>query len=115
MTTRKQKTAAVGSKPTKVTKGSDNVFADIGIPNAEQHLLKAELVRRIAATMKEQDLNQTAAAERLNITQPDISRMLRGHFRQFSVERLMRFLVSLGRDVEIKVRRAAKDPHITVS
>jgi len=54
--------------------------------------------------MKGQDLTQTAAARRLGIDQPDVSKMLRGHFRQFSVERLMRFLVALGRDVEIVVR-----------
>jgi len=93
---------------TKVTKSSGKVFADLAIPNPEEHLLKAELMRRIAIAIKERDLSQTSAAELLGITQPDVSKMLTGHFRQFSVERLMRFLVALGRDVEIVVR-----PHAT--
>jgi predicted XRE-type DNA-binding protein len=100
---------------TKVTKSSGNVFADLGIPNPEEHLLKAELVRRIAIAMKESDLSQTAAAELLGVTQPDVSKMLSGHFRQFSVERLMRFLVALGRDVEIVVQPAARAAKITVT
>jgi predicted XRE-type DNA-binding protein len=100
---------------TKITKSSGNVFADIGIPNAEDHLLKAELVREIALTMKEQGLTQTAAARVFRTTQPDVSKMLKGHFRQFSVERLMRFLVLLGRDVRITVVPTSREPHITVT
>jgi predicted XRE-type DNA-binding protein len=89
---------------TKITKSGGNVYADIGIKNPEEHALKAELVRQIAGVMKEQELTQAAAARRLGIEQPDVSKMLKGHFRQFSVERLMRFLVALGLDVEIVVR-----------
>ena len=91
---------------TKITKSGGNVYADLGFKNAEEHALKAELVRRIAAVMKDQALTQTAAARRLGIEQPDVSKLLKGHFRQFSVERLMRFLVALGQDVEIVVRPA---------
>ena len=87
----------------KVTPSTGNVFADIGIPNAKEHAIKAELVRAIAGLMKERDLNQAKAAEQLEISQPDVSKMLRGHFREFSVERLLRFLTMLGRDVEIAV------------
>ncbi|MGE0853130.1 MAG: helix-turn-helix domain-containing protein [Hyphomicrobiaceae bacterium] len=103
---------------TKVTKSSGNVYADLGIRGADEHALKAELVRQIGVVMKEEELTQAAAARRLGIEQPDVSRMLRGHFRQFSVERLMRFLVSLGKDVEIVVRPAsarAKTAQLTVS
>lgn len=88
----------------KVIKSSGNVYADLGLKNPEEHALKADLVRQIATVLKEQELTQTAAARRLGIAQPDVSKLLRGHFRQFSVERLMRFLVALGRDVEIVVR-----------
>jgi predicted XRE-type DNA-binding protein len=77
----------------KVTKSSGNVYADLGLKDPEEHALKADLVRQIAAVMTEQKLTQTAAARRLGIAQPDVSKLLRGHFRQFSVERLMRFLV----------------------
>lgn len=88
---------------TRITKGSGNVYADLGLENPEEHALKAELVRQITGTLRELGLTQAAAAARLGVTQPEVSKMLRGHFRQFSVERLLRFLVSLGRDVEIVV------------
>ena len=104
---------------TRIVKSSGNVYVDLGIRNAEEHALKAELVRQIAAVMEEQWLTQSAAARRLGIAQPDVSKMLRGHFRQFSVERLMRFLVALGHDVEIvvapKPAARAKAAQLTVS
>ena len=84
--------------------GSRNVFKDLGIPNAEEHLVKAQLVFKIDRIMKSRGLNQAEAAELLGIKQPDVSKMLRGEFRQFSVERLMRFLVALDHDVEIIVK-----------
>lgn len=83
--------------------GTDNIFADIGLPNAEEHLLKAQLVLRISRLMRERGLKQREAAALFGVRQPDVSKMLRGDFRQFSVERLMRFLVALGQDVEIKI------------
>ncbi len=81
-----------------------NVFADIGLPNAEEHFLKAQLVLKISRLMKNRDLKQREAAVLFGVKQPDVSKMLRGDFRQFSVERLMRFLVALDQDVEIVVR-----------
>src|ERR1700730_4008451 len=84
--------------------GSRNVFKDIGVPNAEEHLIKAQLVFKIEAIMKERRLKQVQAAGLLGIRQPDVSKMLRGEFRQFSVERLLRFLVALNQDVEIVVK-----------
>jgi len=82
---------------TKITRSSGKRLCRPRFKNPDEHALKAELVRQIAGVMKGQDLTQTAAARRLGIDQPDVSKMLRGHFRQFSVERLMRFLVALGR------------------
>jgi len=76
------------------------------VQNQEEHALKAELLRQIAARLEAEGLTQTAAAERLGVSQPDVSRMLSGNFRQFSVERLLRFLVLLGQDIEIRVRPA---------
>jgi predicted XRE-type DNA-binding protein len=84
--------------------GSGNVFADIGLPNAEEHLIKAQLVFKIDTLLKARGLKQKDAAALFGIRQPDVSKMLRGDFRQFSVERLMRFLVALGQDVEIVVK-----------
>ncbi len=84
--------------------GSGNVFKDLGIPNAEEHLIKAQLVFKIDGIMKGRRLKQAEAAELLGIRQPDVSKMLRGEFRQFSVERLLRFLVALDQDVEIVIK-----------
>jgi predicted XRE-type DNA-binding protein len=84
--------------------GSGNVFKDLGIPNAEEHLVKAQLVFKIESIIKSRRLKQAEAAELLGIKQPDVSNMLRGEFRQFSVERLLRFLVALDHDVEIIVK-----------
>jgi predicted XRE-type DNA-binding protein len=84
--------------------GSGNVFADIGLRNAEEHLIKAQLVYKIDGLMKARRLKQVDAAKLFGIKQPDVSKMLRGEFRQFSVERLLRFLVALGQDVEIVVK-----------
>lgn len=104
---------------TDVFVGSDNVFADVGLPNADEHLIKAKLVFKIDRIMKERRLKQVEAAAALGVKQPDISKMLRGDFRQFSVERLMRFLVALGQDVEIVVKptapRGASPGHLSVS
>lgn len=90
--------------------GSGNVFADVGVPNAEEHLIKASLVYKIGTLMKDQGLKQVEAAELFGVKQPDVSKMLRGDFRQFSVERLLRFLVALGQDVEIVVK-PPRDAH----
>ena len=84
--------------------GSRNVFKDLGVPNADEHMVKAQLVFKIDSIMKERRLKQVQAAVLFGVRQPDISMMLRGEFRQFSVERLLRFLVALDQDVEIVVK-----------
>ena len=93
---------------TKITKSSGNVFADIGTPDAATHLGKAELVRRIAAVIVADGLTQGQATERMALSQPDVSKMLKGQFRPVSVERLMHCLVALGQSVTIDVRPPAR-------
>jgi predicted XRE-type DNA-binding protein len=88
---------------TDYEEGSDNIFRDLGFPHAEEHLVKAQLVLKIDTIMKKRRLKQVEAARLFGVRQPDVSKMLRGEFRQFSVERLLRFLVALGQDVEIVV------------
>src|SRR5436853_547218 len=61
--------------------GSGNVFADIGLPDAETHLLKAQLVSRIQDILDERSLSQTAAGTLMGVRQPDLSRILHGQFR----------------------------------
>jgi predicted XRE-type DNA-binding protein len=84
--------------------GSGNVFKDIGVPGPEEHLIKAQLVFKIDAILKRRGLKQVEAADLFGVRQPDVSKLLRGEFRQFSVERLLRFLVALDQDVEIVVK-----------
>ncbi len=94
-----------------IERGSGNVFADLGRPDAGGHLLKAELVSRIDEIIRRRRLNQTQAAELLGISQPDVSRLLRGNFREYSVERLLRLVMALGRDVEIVIRKPKRPRH----
>jgi predicted XRE-type DNA-binding protein len=90
-----------------VTTGSDNVFADMGIPDPDTHLLKAELELRTGDLIKASKLTQAEAADRRAMAQPDVSKMLRGQFRPMSLERLMRCIVSLGQNVTIDVAAPA--------
>jgi predicted XRE-type DNA-binding protein len=94
--------------------GSRNVFKDIGVPNAEAHLVKAQLVFKIDTILKARSLKQVEAAGLFGVRQPDVSKMLRGEFRQFSVERLLRFLVALDQDVEIVVKPHRSRNHAAV-
>lgn len=87
---------------------SGNVFADLGTPDAETHLLKAELVARLEAVIRAQKLTQVRAAELLGVSQPDVSRILAGRFRDISVERLVNFLTRQGCAVDIVVKPAKK-------
>jgi predicted XRE-type DNA-binding protein len=91
-------------KPLEQEPGSDNVFADLGRPDADEHLIKAGLVIRIGKIIRGRGLTQSATANLMGIDQPKVSAMLAGQFRGYSVERLMRFLVALGQDVEIVVK-----------
>lgn len=88
----------------KIERGGENVFADLGRTDAEAHLLKADLVARIDKIIRQRGLKQVEAAKLLGLSQPDVSRLLRGNFREYSVERLLRLLTALGRDVEIVIR-----------
>ncbi len=100
----------------RIKRGSKNVFADVGNPDAETHLLKAQLVTRIRGILTASEMTQTEAAEHLGLSQPDVSRLLRGQFRDVSVERLMRMLTKLGCDVDIVIRepRGAKSKSDTI-
>ncbi len=93
---------------TRVRRGTKNVFADLGFPDADTHLLKAELVTRLQGVITKQKLTQTEAAKRMGLSQPDVSRLLKGQFRDVSVERLMRLLTRLGCDVDITIHSRGK-------
>jgi predicted XRE-type DNA-binding protein len=93
----------------KVEAGSGNIFADLGLPDADSHLLKAEIVSEIYRLTKERKLSQTETGKLMDISQPEVSRMFKGNFREYSIERLMGFLTAFNRDVEI-VAKPHKKP-----
>jgi len=89
-----------------VTRGSKNVFADLGFPPVEAADLKikAELTVKIYRRIKELGLTQVKAAEQLGISQPDVSKLMNGRFTGYSVDRLLMLLNALEMDVDIIVR-----------
>jgi predicted XRE-type DNA-binding protein len=86
------------------TESSGNVFADLGIADPEDALAKAELARAITTLIAERHLTQSQAAELLGIDQPKVSALVRGRLTGFSIDRLLRFLLALDRDVEIVIK-----------
>ena len=92
-----------------VTEGTGNIFADLGLPNPEQELMKARLTLQIARIIKDRGLTQAEAAKILGIQQPHVSALARNRAGSFSIGRLMDFLTALGQDVEIVVRPARRD------
>jgi predicted XRE-type DNA-binding protein len=87
-----------------VTASSGNVFADMGLPEADEELTKAQLASQIRYVIRRQRLTQVAAASLMGIDQPKVSSLLNGRLANFSSERLMRLLTALGQDVDITVR-----------
>lgn len=83
---------------------SGNVFADLGLPKSDDLLVKAELAAKIIREIQQRRLTQRQAATLLGIDQPKVSALKQGRLSGFSIERLMRFLLLLGRNVEIIVR-----------
>ena len=81
-----------------------NVFADLGMPNAEEELAKAELAHKIATLVNARGLTQVQAAKLLGVDQPKVSALVRGQLAGFSIERLLRFLLLLGQDIRITVQ-----------
>jgi predicted XRE-type DNA-binding protein len=88
---------------TSIFVGSGNVFADLGYPNPEEHLMKIELAHAIGTVIASRKLTQTAAAEMTGLRQPDVSDITRGRVREFSTDRLLRVLNALDQDVRIVV------------
>lgn len=100
------------SKEIDIQVSSGNIFADLGMPNSDEMLMKAELVRQITELVNQRKLNQIQAAEVLGIDQPKVSALMRGQLTGFSTERLFRFLNALGCDVQIVVKHKLKSPAI---
>lgn len=90
--------------------GSDpNIFAELGLPDADSHFLKAQIVAELYRLSSEQKLTQAKAGAVMSISQPEVSRLFKGNFREYSVERLMGFLTAFDCDVEIVARPRRAD------
>src|SRR4051812_31441643 len=100
-----------------VRRSSGNVFADLGIDDAEEYLAKSDLAAQIQAAIEARRLTQKKAGALIGISQPKVSDLLRGRLDGFSTDRLFRFLARLGADVRISVSRPnpGKPGHISVS
>jgi predicted XRE-type DNA-binding protein len=99
------KRTAKGPKPEQIIRGTGNVFADLGYPDAEERQTKLRLAYALNAIMDAQRLTQVAAAARLGLNQPKVSALRNYKLEGFSVERLMTLLTALDRDVEIVIRK----------
>ena len=88
----------------RITRGSGNIFADLGYPDAEERQTKLRLAHAINGVIARRRLTQAAAAERLGINQPKVSALANYKLDGFSVERLMTFLTALDQDVEIVIK-----------
>ena len=95
---------------------SGNVFADLGLPDSEERMLKAGIVIELRRLIKERELTQVKAAKLVGISQPDLSHLLRGDFDDYSAERLMKMLTAFEQDIEIMMkphRKAGQRGRIT--
>lgn len=102
---------------TQIEQGSINVYADLGVGDAEEMLVKAQLAAKIGEIIKRRKLTQIQAAELLGIPQPKLSKMLRGQFRGISETKMIDCLTRLGRNVEIVVKAAHRSKaagHVSV-
>jgi predicted XRE-type DNA-binding protein len=98
-----------GKRKNSVIPSSGNVFADLGLAQAEEKQTKVRLAVAINRIIENRRLSQAAAARRLHVNQPKVSALANYQLEGFSVERLMDFLTALGQDVEITVRPTRKD------
>ncbi|MBE0440432.1 MAG: XRE family transcriptional regulator [Gammaproteobacteria bacterium] len=101
----------------EIEESTGNVYADLGMDDADEMIVKAQLATKIGEIINSRKLSQQQAAEVLGITQPKVSKMLRGQFRGISESKMLDCLARLGRDVQIVVgpnRHAASVGHVTV-
>jgi predicted XRE-type DNA-binding protein len=99
-----------------IQESDPNIFAELGLPDSDTHFLKAQIVAELYRMTDEERLTQASAGRRMGISQPEVSRLFKGHFREYSVERLIGFLTAFDRDVEIVAgprQQSGKRGHVT--
>jgi predicted XRE-type DNA-binding protein len=94
------------AKKAKVTQSSGNIFDDLGLDLPQEHYVKAHFVMLLGRMIEAQGLTQGQAAAKIGLRQPDVSKLLKGRLKGFSLERLLNFVRALGSDIEIKVKPA---------
>ncbi len=87
-----------------ITVGSGNIFADLGLSDPEERLAKADVAIRIEALIQQRGLTQAEAARQMRLTQPQVSHLVRGQLKGFTLDRLFQCLNALDQDVEIVIR-----------
>jgi predicted XRE-type DNA-binding protein len=92
---------------TAIHESSGNVFADLGLPDAELHFLKAQVVAELCRLARARNLTHAGTGAVLGISTPDVSRLFKGHFREYSIDQLLTFLSAFGQDIEIISRPRA--------
>jgi predicted XRE-type DNA-binding protein len=97
------------TKKIEVHASNPNIFAELGLPDADAHFLKAQIVAELYRLTNEQALTQARAGALMGISQPEVSRLFKGHFREYSLERLMGFLTAFDQDVEIVAKPRRKN------
>src|SRR5450759_667283 len=101
---RQSRTGILMAKRIQIEKGSGNVFADIGVPNPEEALAKAEIARQVNRILVARKLSQAEAGVILGIAQPRVSDLIRGRLGRFSLDKLLDFAKRSGNDVEIRIK-----------
>jgi predicted XRE-type DNA-binding protein len=101
------------NKKVDVTQSSGNVFADLGLPEAEDRLLKAQLALKIQQLIEHKGMTQAEIAPLLGLDQPKVSNLMRGRLSGFSVERLFSILNKLGHNVEVRISEEEHEPEDT--
>ena len=96
------------SKRVQVERSSWNVFADLGLPNPEEHLVKATIALAIARNIRERSLTREQAGAILGLTQPKVSDLIRGRLDKFALDQLLRYLCKLDYDVTIRFQPKPK-------
>lgn len=96
------------SEQPRIEESTGNVFQDLALPDSDELLAKAELARRISQIIQGRRLTQNEAAQVLDTTQPNVSKLVNGRLQGISLERLVRYLNALDRDVEIVIKRTPR-------
>jgi predicted XRE-type DNA-binding protein len=99
----------------EIIPSSGNIFADLGFPHPEEELAKSQLAYRLATIIENRNLSLKEAAHLLGISTQDLSLVITGQFGDFTIDRLLRFLTTLGEDVEITVRSTQGNAHLHVA